>query len=110
MMYRHVGRGPITIGAIPEEERPTLELGQQHWHDASFVQNIRRALTLGVGLKEIGRVTDEMAIQIALDDADHNLQRAALTLGVTDRALQIRRAARRQQEFGAGDDASNASR
>jgi transcriptional regulator with GAF, ATPase, and Fis domain len=99
MMYRHVGHGPITIGAIPEEERPSPEFSREHWHDATFEQNIRRALALGVGLKEIGRVVDEAAIHIALDSASGNLQRAAQILGVTDRALQMRRAARRQQEL-----------
>jgi hypothetical protein len=33
-------------------------------------------------------------VQIALEDAAGNLQRAASALGVTDRALQIRRSQR----------------
>jgi len=33
-----------------------------------------------------------LAVQVAVEDAQGNLQRAAALLGVTDRALQIRRA------------------
>jgi hypothetical protein len=49
-------------------------------------------------LKEIGRVAEETAVRIAVGDENGNLQRAASKLGVTDRALQLRRAARRQNE------------
>lgn len=45
-------------------------------------------MALGVGLKEISNAAAETAIDIAVDDTDGNLQRAAQQLGVTDRALQ----------------------
>ena len=51
---------------------------------------------LKIGLKEIGRVAEEVAEQFALTEAEGNLQRAAQALGITDRALQMRRAQRRQ--------------
>jgi hypothetical protein len=38
----------------------------------------------------------EAVIQIALEDAVGNVQKAAIRLGVTDRALQMRRAAKRE--------------
>ena len=62
---------------------------------------IRRAVLLGTRLKEIGRVAEELAEQIALEQEEGNLQRAARRLGVTDRALQLRRAARRAALTGA---------
>lgn len=96
-MYRHVGPGPITVGDIPEEERPAVE-SEFDWCDESIVRAIRRALTLGVGLKEISRMITETTIRVAIGDADGNLQRAAHKLGVTDRTLQLRRAARRGHE------------
>jgi transcriptional regulator with GAF, ATPase, and Fis domain len=103
IMYRHVGPGRVTIGDIPEEERPVLESGRG-WCDESFEHAICRALTLGVGLKEISRAVTEMAIRIAVSDEEGNLQRAACKLGISDRALQMRRAARRghdqAQDFG----------
>lgn len=95
--HRHVGEGPITVGDIPEEDRPK-DLAPVDWRDTPFEQTIRRALTLGVRLKEIGQGAAEMAIRIAVADAEGNLQHAARTLGVTDRALQLRRASRRQYD------------
>jgi transcriptional regulator with GAF, ATPase, and Fis domain len=95
--YRHVGTGPITLGDIPEDDRPSAEFSQtDDWHNAQFEDAIRHALNLGVGLKEIGRTTTETAIRIAVGDEGGNLHRAASKLGVTDRALQMRRANRRQ--------------
>ena len=61
----------------------------------SFEAAIRHAVELGIGLKEIGQVAADLATEIALEQEGGNLQRAALRLGVTDRALQIRRASRR---------------
>jgi transcriptional regulator with GAF, ATPase, and Fis domain len=96
MMYRHVGGGPITVGDIPEEERPDTasSLG---WCDGSLDRTLRRALALGVGLKAISRAITEATIRIVVADENGNLQRAARKLGVTDRALQLRRAARRTE-------------
>jgi DNA-binding NtrC family response regulator len=96
-VYRHVGSGPITVGNIPEEERPTIE-SLSNWLDESFECALRRALAGGAGLKEISRMVTEAAIRIAVQDAEGHLQRAARKLGVTDRALQLRRAARREPE------------
>ena len=39
----------------------------------------------------------ETAIRVALEQEDGNLHRAACRLGVTDRALQMRRANHRQE-------------
>jgi transcriptional regulator with GAF, ATPase, and Fis domain len=97
---RHVGHGPITAGAIPEAERPAADFVQADWQDEAFACAIRRALSVGVGLKEITNAAAEAAVSIAMDDEGGNLQRAALKLGVTDRALQMRQAARRQREQG----------
>lgn len=96
IMCRHTGPGPITIGDIPSEERPAGPLHEEEWHGVSFEQEIRRALQLGVGLKTLRRAVDETAVRIAIDDEQGNLQRAARKLGVTDRALQVREASRRQ--------------
>jgi transcriptional regulator with GAF, ATPase, and Fis domain len=94
MMSRHVGPGPITVGDIPEEDRPPAESGPIEWCDESFDNSIGRALALGVPLKEIGRAAEDAAVRLAVGSEGGNLQRAARRLGVTDRALQLRRAAR----------------
>jgi len=47
---------------------------------------------LGAALKEIGRAAEDVAVRYATDEEEGNLHRAASRLGVTDRALQLRRA------------------
>ncbi len=93
---RHVGLGPITLGDIPEDERPTNGSDTVEWSDARFEQTIRYALALGLGLKEIGGIATETAIRLALEETDGNLQHAARRLQITDRALQMRQAKQRQ--------------
>jgi transcriptional regulator with GAF, ATPase, and Fis domain len=94
--HRHVGPGPITLGDIPEDERPGQRLEQQEWRDAQLERCVRRALARGLCLKAISQAATETAIRIAVGDERGNLQRAARKLGVTDRALQLRRANSRQ--------------
>lgn len=94
--YRCVG-DYITAGCTPKEERPWVEPEISKWQDENFERSVRRALSLGVGLKEIGRAAEETAIRIAIEE-NGNLQHAARKLGVTDRALQMRRAARRTRD------------
>jgi transcriptional regulator with GAF, ATPase, and Fis domain len=106
---RHVGNGPVTVGDIPEEERPGPDQAHHAWHDQAFERCIRRSIRSGATLREITAGTSETAIGIALADEGGNLHRAALRLGVTDRALQLRRAARRDRlRLEAGDRAESA--
>lgn len=94
IMYRHVGRGPITAGDIPLNERPAPDVACFCWCGDAFEEALRAAVERGVGLKEIGRTAENRAVDLALDAEGGNVQRAARRLGVTDRALQLRRAAR----------------
>lgn len=86
--HRWVGPGPLSFSALPEEEwgAPALDLG------AEMEPAIRKALATNMGLKEISRISRELAVRLAVKAAEGNLQKAAALLGVTDRALQIRRA------------------
>ncbi|MBB4980486.1 sigma 54-interacting transcriptional regulator [Streptomyces nymphaeiformis] len=98
MARRHVGSGLISAGDVPPEERPPgagPDSGEppRGWPDAGFEESIRTALASGVCLKEIGVRARETAVLIAVREADGNLQEAARALGVTDRALQLRRRA-----------------
>jgi transcriptional regulator with PAS, ATPase and Fis domain len=99
IMDRHVGEGAITAGDLPMLERPDDAPGTREWRDNSFLRSIGLALSSGVGMKEIGRAAEDSAIQLALREADGNLQDAACRLGVTDRALQLRRATARQAQL-----------
>jgi transcriptional regulator with GAF, ATPase, and Fis domain len=99
MAQRHVGNGPITAGDIAEEDRPAaLVLTLKDWPDAGFSLAIRRALSLGIKLREISNTAVDTAIQIAMEEEGTTLRRAADKLGITDRALQMRRAIRRKRE------------
>ncbi|MDH4053542.1 MAG: sigma 54-interacting transcriptional regulator [Rubrivivax sp.] len=91
---RHVGGGPITVGDLPDEERPPGDAAPPDWRDGEFDGLLRRALAMGLGLRDISAQAADAAIRVALDDEDGNLKRAARRLGVTDRALQLRRASR----------------
>jgi transcriptional regulator with GAF, ATPase, and Fis domain len=93
MIKRHVGPGPLTVGDLPEDELPP-EGALPGWPDDQLACSLRRALAQGVSLREISRITTETSIQLALESEDGSLQKAARRLGVTDRALQMRRANR----------------
>ena len=97
---RHVGPGPITVGDIPTDERPESVPTRDSWRDGDFERSVRQALAMGVGLKEISQAAADTAMRIAVDSENGNLQLAAQHLGVTDRALQMRRAARRKHDGG----------
>jgi transcriptional regulator with GAF, ATPase, and Fis domain len=93
--HRHAGPGPITAGDIPPEDRPADGTLTRAWPDERLDVVIRDALTRGFGLKEIGCATTDAAIRLALLSENGNVRRAARRLGVTDRALQLRRASRK---------------
>jgi transcriptional regulator with GAF, ATPase, and Fis domain len=92
MANRHVGPGPITIGDLPEDDRPEDGSAPESWPDQELEDSVARAIALGKGLKEIAHAATETAIRFAVRTEQGSLQRAARRLGVTDRALQIRRA------------------
>lgn len=96
IVARHVGPGPVTVGSIPAGDRQEAarELGSD-WTSGELEVAIRRALAGGAGLQEIKERTADTAIGIALRDARGNIHQAAIRLRVTDRAVQMRRAARR---------------
>lgn len=102
IVQHHVGPGPITAGDIPEEERPGEHEAMKDWRDQGLEVAIRTALASGVSLKEIERSAGELAERIVIEEEQCNLQRAAARLGITDRALQMRRATRKRNGNGSG--------
>ena len=88
MLCRHAGKGAITVGCIPPDDRPLWAEGWQEWRDTGFERAIRVALNRGVGLKAISRNTEETAFRIVLEQVNGNTQQAAQLLGVTDRTVQ----------------------
>jgi len=91
VMTRHVGKGPITPGDVPPEDRSRTH--QAGWPDEQFEHVVRRGLAQGHGMKAIGRDAEALALRVALEDADGNSRRAAEVLGVSERAVQMRKAA-----------------
>jgi DNA-binding NtrC family response regulator len=96
LLLRHTGDGPITPGALPPEERPNADRLAQiaAWPeaDSAFEAAISRALDAGSTLSQISEAAKDVAIRIAAARENGNVQRTAKRLGVTDRALQLRRA------------------
>jgi DNA-binding NtrC family response regulator len=87
---RHVGSGPISVGDIPPDDRPA---DATHLADDLDLESaVRQALGRGLTLKDITQRAGDTAVRVALEDERWNLQRAAARLGVTNRALQLRRA------------------
>ncbi|MTW03201.1 AAA family ATPase [Duganella ginsengisoli] len=86
--HRHCGPGPLTIGDVPPDER--LHAGAA-WPDQCFTDAVRHALDLGVSLPAISQAAADTAMRLALAAQQGNNQRAAAMLGISDRALQMRR-------------------
>lgn len=88
---KYVGHGPVGVGDLPRDERPHVTW-MENKRTELFDEAVKRALAVGMGLKEITKEASETAIRLALGEAGGNLQKAAKLLSVTDRALQMRRA------------------
>ncbi|MBY0242232.1 MAG: sigma 54-interacting transcriptional regulator [Burkholderiaceae bacterium] len=86
--HRHCGQGPLTIGDIPPDERLH---GATTWPDQDFMDAVRHALDLGMSLPAISQAAADTAMRLALAAEHGNNQRAAALLGISDRALQMRR-------------------
>ena len=95
LCLRHAGSGPITVGDVPPDDRPQQPIPARARLQARLDDAVREAIGLGLGLKEIGQLATDSAIQAALEVEQGNLHRAATRLDVTDRALQLRRAQQR---------------
>lgn len=86
--YRHCGNCPITLGDIPDADREDFPYSEHAWQENGFKGAILQALADGVGLKEIKRIAGDVAMELAIEQADGNLQEAARRLEVSDRLVQ----------------------
>jgi transcriptional regulator with GAF, ATPase, and Fis domain len=107
---RHVGPGPVTAGDLPEDERPSPGPpggpddvradpgpGREPGREPDWDEPARLAIARGSSLRELRDAAADAAVRVALEESGGNLRRAAARLGVTERALQLRRAARRDR-------------
>ena len=106
LSHHHVGSGPITVGALPLDERPTVTAGAQRAAPGEvqeaaaspidFDAAIQDALAQGARLKDLLGSTRETAVRLALEAESGNVRRASRRLGITDRAIHLQRAAQRE--------------
>jgi transcriptional regulator with GAF, ATPase, and Fis domain len=89
---RYSSSGPITVGDLPEEDRPVGGAFRRAWPNERFEMSIAEAVMLGTSLKQISQVTTQTAMRVAVESERGNIKCAATRLGITDRALQVRRA------------------
>jgi transcriptional regulator with GAF, ATPase, and Fis domain len=89
---RYSSSGPITVGDLPEEDRPVGGTFRRAWPNAQFETSIAEAVMLGTSLRQISRVTTQTVMRVAVESERGSIKRAATRLGITDRALQVRRA------------------
>jgi transcriptional regulator with GAF, ATPase, and Fis domain len=93
----HVGPGPVTPGDLPADDRPTRTLGEVAAVEQvpSLSDAVRAVIDSGMTLRELRERVAELAMTAALASSDGNVRAAAARLGVTDRALHLRRARNR---------------
>jgi transcriptional regulator with GAF, ATPase, and Fis domain len=117
---RHVGVGPITPGDLPAPDRPSTPLppllpptslapvvpvapvlepapGRDGCPPAVLAELVRALLRDGMTLKDLREQVADLAVATALEQSGGNVRAAAAKLGITDRALHLRRAQQRAQ-------------
>jgi transcriptional regulator with GAF, ATPase, and Fis domain len=92
ILARYSSSGPITVGDLPEEDRPVGGTFRRAWPNAQFETSIAEAVMLGTSLRQISQVTTQTVMRVAVESERGSIKRAARRLGITDRALQVRRA------------------
>lgn len=96
IMARHTaGSAPITIGDIADIDRPRAAILNDPLSTPEFSNAINLVLQRGCGLKELVNDVSNVAKDIAIRNANGNLQLAAQILNVTDRTLQQYQAVKR---------------
>jgi DNA-binding NtrC family response regulator len=86
MNARHVGKGPIRLADLPEDERPDCTLPEPSWPDVRFKHSIERAVMLGFGPNEIGRAASDLALKMMYSHA--SLRKVTSSLHAFERPLE----------------------
>ncbi len=103
LSVRYVGTGRLTIGMIPEGERPQQQdRPDRDGYLAGLRTSVADALACGADLRTLKSMVASLAVEIALAEAGGNVTGAARQLGVTTRALQLRRSGGEPETNGAG--------
>ncbi|MDO7866767.1 sigma-54-dependent transcriptional regulator [Nocardioides jiangxiensis] len=94
----HAGPGPVTPGEIPARYWPAADADVPHGFQPPLEAAVRACLRCGVGLSEMKAMVGDLAVDLALAEHGGNARRAAAALGVTDRAIQLRKQVPRQRQ------------
>lgn len=94
---RHVGPGPVTPGDLPPADRPSIQDKPPPLNGSSpaLREYVREQLRSGKTLKQLRDNVADLAVAAALEESGGSVAAAARSLGVTGRALQLRRAKQR---------------
>lgn len=97
--YRHVGKGIITLADIPLIDRPHPIVAQECAEiiNDEYQNALQNILLRGLTLKEIRDLTTETAIELALKNEKGRVTQAALRLGITNRAIQLRKSKKAEE-------------
>ena len=85
---RHAGSGPVTPGDLLAGDRPPARPSPTG--GTGLEAAVRRSIRAGASLQDLKSQVSDLALTIALAEAEGNAHAAAQRLGVTDRAIQKR--------------------
>ena len=89
---RYIGKGPITLGDMPEYDRVWKETLENSWYEnADLATSIIAALKQGYDAKNIVDTIKSLTTKIALSLAGNNREMSQL-LGKSERWIQLQRA------------------
>jgi transcriptional regulator with GAF, ATPase, and Fis domain len=96
IVHRHLTNGFVTVGDIPDHERPAPRT-EPAANDGDLGDSVRRTLARGASLDDITSAATEAAMRFALACAGGNVERAAQQLRVPPRAVRAWQKSRRPQ-------------
>lgn len=94
LVLRSGGSRLLTLGAVAPDDRPPSLPPPHGWRE-ELARAAETALVQGIGLREFAEESREQLVLATVRAEGGSLPRAARRLGVTDRALQIRAAGKR---------------
>ena len=99
VVARHAGPGPVSPGDVPPRYRPERDAPEPAMSSRGLIDRaVRAALAEGLGLPDLKTLVGDVAVEAALEESDGSARRAAALLGVTERAVQLRRKAPRPRQ------------
>ena len=80
--HRHLGYGLVTVGDVPDRERPDPAETSGSWRAHGLDDSVRRGLAQGATLDDITAGAWDAAMRLAVARADGDMELAARSLQV----------------------------